>query len=213
MGVLGIFLLAQPDLGSTVVLFVITFGMLFIVGANFWQFILLIGTGILLFVWLVLSASYRLKRFTGFLEPFKDPYGTGFQLTNSLMAFGRGEISGEGLGNSIQKLDYLPEAHTDFIMAIIGEEFGFIGILVVVILLGLLIFRAMKIGRESLMLEQRFRGFFALGISFLDFLPRFCQSRHGLRDVTNKRFNFPISELRWFKYHYYVGNRRNFIAY
>ncbi len=82
------------------------------------------------------------------------------------MAFGRGEISGEGLGNSIQKLDYLPEAHTDFIMAIIGEEFGFIGILVVVILLGLLIFRAMKIGRESLMLEQRFRGFFALGISF-----------------------------------------------
>lgn len=84
------------------VLFVITFGMLFIVGANFWQFILLIGTGILLFIWLVLSASYRLKRFTGFLEPFKDPYGTGFQLTNSLMAFGRGEISGEGLGNSIQ---------------------------------------------------------------------------------------------------------------
>ena len=71
------------------------------------------------------------------------------------MAFGRGEISGEGLGNSIQKLDYLPEAHTDFIMAIIGEEFGFIGILVVVILLGLLIFRAMKIGRESLILEQR----------------------------------------------------------
>ena len=101
MGVLGIFLLAQPDLGSTVVLFVITFGMLFIVGANFWQFILLIGTGILLFVWLVLSASYRLKRFTGFLEPFKDPYGTGFQLTNSLMAFGRGEISGEGLGLSL----------------------------------------------------------------------------------------------------------------
>ena len=151
---------AQPDLGSTVVLFVITFGMLFIVGANFWQFILLIGTGILLFVWLVLSASYRLKRFTGFLEPFKDPYGTGFQLTNSLMAFGRGEISGEGLGNSIQKLDYLPEAHTDFIMAIIGEEFGFIGILVVVILLGLLIFRAMKIGRESSHVRTTFPWFF-----------------------------------------------------
>ena len=94
-----------------------------------------------------------------FLEPFKDPYGTGFQLTNSLMAFGRGEITGEGLGNSIQKLDYLPEAHTDFIMAIIGEEFGFIGIFIVILLLGLLIFRAMKIGRESLMLEQRFRGF------------------------------------------------------
>ncbi|VEH67931.1 protein FtsW [Rodentibacter pneumotropicus] len=102
MGIMGGFLLAQPDLGSTVVLFVITFGMLFIVGANFWQFVGLVVTGILLFVWLVLSASYRLKRFTGFLEPFKDPYGTGFQLTNSLMAFGRGEITGEGLGNSIQ---------------------------------------------------------------------------------------------------------------
>ena len=129
------------------------------------------------------------------------------------MAFGRGEISGEGLGNSIQKLDYLPEAHTDFIMAIIGEEFGFIGILVVVILLGLLIFRAMKIGRESLMLEQRFRGFFALGISFWIFFQGFRQSWYGFRDATNKRFNFPVSELRWFKYHYYVGDCGNFIAY
>ena len=192
MGVLGVFLLAQPDLGSTVVLFVITFGMLFIVGANFWQFILLIGTGILLFVWLVLSASYRLKRFTGFLEPFKDPYGTGFQLTNSLMAFGRGEISGEGLGNSIQKLDYLPEAHTDFIMAIIGEEFGFIGILVVVILLGLLIFRAMKIGRESLMLEQRFRGFFALGISFWIFFQGFVNLGMALGMLPTKGLTFPL---------------------
>ena len=110
MGVMGIFLLAQPDMGSTVVLFVITFGMLFIVGAHFLQFLFLIATGGILGLWLVVSASYRLKRFTGFLEPFKDPYGTGFQLTNSLMAFGRGEISGEGLGNSIQKLEYLPEA-------------------------------------------------------------------------------------------------------
>jgi len=168
MGVLGIFLLAQPDLGSTVVLFVITFGMLFIVGANF------------------------LKRFTGFLEPFKDPYGTGFQLTNSLMAFGRGEISGEGLGNSIQKLDYLPEAHTDFIMAIIGEEFGFIGILVVVILLGLLIFRAMKIGRESLMLEQRFRGFFALGISFWIFFQGFVNLGMALGMLPTKGLTFPL---------------------
>lgn len=192
MGSLGIFLLAQPDLGSTVVLFVITFGMLFIVGANFWQFIGLIGTGALLFVWLVLSASYRLKRFTGFLEPFKDPYGTGFQLTNSLMAFGRGEITGEGLGNSIQKLDYLPEAHTDFIMAIIGEEFGFIGIVIVVALLGLLIFRAMKIGRESLLLEQRFRGFFALGIAFWIFFQGFVNLGMALGMLPTKGLTFPL---------------------
>ena len=163
-----------------------------LVGAQLFQFIFLMILGILLFVWLVLSASYRLKRFTGFLEPFKDPYGTGFQLTNSLMAFGRGEISGEGLGNSIQKLDYLPEAHTDFIMAIIGEEFGFIGILVVVILLGLLIFRAMKIGRESLMLEQRFRGFFALGISFWIFLQGFVNLGMVLGMLPTKGLTFPL---------------------
>ncbi|HHF1131246.1 TPA: putative lipid II flippase FtsW [Haemophilus influenzae] len=192
MLVLGCFLLLQPDLGSTVVLFIIMSGMLFIVGAKILQFVGLIALGGILFVWLVLTASYRLKRFTGFLEPFKDPYGTGFQLTNSLMAFGRGEITGEGLGNSIQKLDYLPEAHTDFIMAIIGEEFGFIGILIVILLLGLLIFRAMKIGRESLMLEQRFRGFFALGIGFWIFFQGFVNLGMALGMLPTKGLTFPL---------------------
>ncbi|MCK8924205.1 putative lipid II flippase FtsW [Haemophilus influenzae] len=192
MLVLGCFLLLQPDLGSTVVLFIIMSGMLFIVGAKILQFVGLIALGGILFVWLVLTASYRLKRFTGFLEPFKDPYGTGFQLTNSLIAFGRGEITGEGLGNSIQKLDYLPEAHTDFIMAIIGEEFGFIGILIVILLLGLLIFRAMKIGRESLMLEQRFRGFFALGIGFWIFFQGFVNLGMALGILPTKGLTFPL---------------------
>ena len=192
MLVLGCFLLLQPDLGSTVVLFIIMSGMLFIVGAKILQFVGLIALGGILFVWLVLTASYRLKRFTGFFEPFKDPYGTGFQLTNSLMAFGRGEITGEGLGNSIQKLDYLPEAHTDFIMAIIGEEFGFIGIFIVILLLGLLIFRAMKIGRESLMLEQRFRGFFALGIGFWIFFQGFVNLGMALGMLPTKGLTFPL---------------------
>ncbi|EGF13058.1 MULTISPECIES: putative lipid II flippase FtsW [Haemophilus] len=192
MLVLGCFLLLQPDLGSTVVLFIIMSGMLFIVGAKILQFVGLIALGGILFVWLVLTASYRLKRFIGFLEPFKDPYGTGFQLTNSLMAFGRGEITGKGLGNSIQKLDYLPEAHTDFIMAIIGEEFGFIGILIVILLLGLLIFRAMKIGRESLMLEQRFRGFFALGIGFWIFFQGFVNLGMALGMLPTKGLTFPL---------------------
>ena len=192
MLVLGCFLLLQPDLGSTVVLFIIMSGMLFIVGAKILQFVGLIVLGGILFVWLVLTASYRLKRFIGFLEPFKDPYGTGFQLTSSLIAFGRGEITGEGLGNSIQKLDYLPEAHTDFIMAIIGEEFGFIGILIVILLLGLLIFRAMKIGRESLMLEQRFRGFFALGIGFWIFFQGFVNLGMALGILPTKGLTFPL---------------------
>lgn len=192
MGVMGIFLLAQPDLGSTVVLFVITFGMLFIVGASIGQFIGLAATGGLMFVWLVLSSAYRLKRVTGFMDPFKDPYGTGFQLSNSLMAFGRGEINGEGLGNSIQKLEYLPEAHTDFVMAVIGEEFGFIGILVIIGLLALLVFRAMKIGRESLQLEQRFKGFLAFGISFWIFFQGFVNLGMAMGMLPTKGLTFPL---------------------
>lgn len=192
MSLMGVFLLAQPDMGSTVVLFVIMSGMLFIVGAHFWQFIGLIVVGGLLFIWLVLFEAYRLKRFTGFLEPFKDPYGAGFQLTQSLMAFGRGQINGEGLGNSIQKLEYLPEAHTDFIMAIIGEEFGFIGIMVMITLLGLLVFRAIKIGRESLLLNQRFRGFFAFGISFWIFFQGFVNLGVALGMLPTKGLTFPL---------------------
>ena len=184
--------LVQPDLGSAVVLFIITFGLLFIVGANFWQFIGLIGVGLLLFVWLVLTSAYRLKRITGFMDPFKDPYGTGFQLSNSLMAFGRGGFFGEGLGNSVLKLEYLPEAHTDFVMAIVGEEFGFFGIFIIITLLGLLVFRAMKIGRESLILEQRFKGFLAFGISFWIFFQGFVNLGMALGMLPTKGLTFPL---------------------
>ena len=192
MGVMGFWLLLQPDLGSTIVLFVITFGMLFVTGANFIQFVALLATGGALIGVLAVTAAYRLKRLTAFLHPFDDPYGSGYQATNSLMAFGRGEISGEGLGNSIQKLDYLPEAHTDFIMAIIGEEFGFLGIFIIIILLGLLVFRALKIGRESLMLEQRFRGFFALGAAFLIFFQGFVNLGMALSMLPTKGLTFPL---------------------
>lgn len=200
VGILGALLLLQPDLGSTVVLFVITFGLLFIVGAHFLQFVGLIALGGILFVWLVLTSAYRLKRFTGFMDPFKDPYGTGFQLSNSLMAFGRGEFSGEGLGNSIQKLEYLPEAHTDFVMAVVGEEFGFIGIMLMVFLLLLLVLRAMKIGRESLLItgnedilkSQRFKGFFAFGISFWIFFQGFVNLGMALGLLPTKGLTFPL---------------------
>ncbi|WP_439241342.1 MULTISPECIES: putative lipid II flippase FtsW [unclassified Lonepinella] len=192
VGVMGAFLLLQPDLGSTVVLFVITFGLLFIVGAHFLQFLGLLGLGGVLFIWLVLTSSYRLKRFIGFMDPFKDPYGVGFQLSNSLMAFGRGEFFGEGLGNSIQKLEYLPEAHTDFVLAIMGEEFGFFGIMLMVFLLAALVFRAMKIGKESLLLEQRFKGFFAFGISFWIFFQGFVNLGMALGMLPTKGLTFPL---------------------
>lgn len=192
VGVLGALLLLQPDLGSTVVLFVITFGLLFIVGAHFLQFAGLIALGGVLFVWLVLTSAYRLKRFTGFMDPFKDPYGTGFQLSNSLMAFGRGEFFGEGLGNSIQKLEYLPEAHTDFVMAVLGEEFGFFGVMVMILLLLLLVLRAMKIGRESLQIEQRFKGFFAFGIGFWIFFQGFVNLGMAMGLLPTKGLTFPL---------------------
>ena len=192
VGLMGGLLLLQPDLGSTVVLFVITFGLLFIVGANFLQFLALILLGAVLFIWLVLTSSYRVKRFIGFMDPFKDPYGTGFQLSNSLMAFGRGEFTGEGLGNSIQKLEYLPEAHTDFVMAVLGEEFGLIGILFIVFLLAVLVFRSMKIGKESLLLEQRFKGFFAFGISFWIFFQGFVNLGMALGLLPTKGLTFPL---------------------
>lgn len=126
------------------------------------------------------------------MEPFKDPYGKGFQLSNSLMAFGRGEFTGEGLGNSIQKLEYLPEAHTDFVMAVVGEEFGLLGVLFIVFLLAALIFKAMKIGKESLLLEQRFKGFFAFGISFWIFFQGFVNLGMALGLLPTKGLTFPL---------------------
>ena len=108
------------------------------------------------------------------------------------MAFGRGGFFGEGLGNSVLKLEYLPEAHTDFVMAIVGEEFGFLGIFIIITLLGLLVFRAMKIGRESLILEQRFKGFLAFGISFWIFFQGFVNLGMALGMLPTKGLTFPL---------------------
>jgi VCBS repeat-containing protein len=110
-----VLLLAQPDLGTVVVLFVTTLAMLFLAGAKLWQFIAIIGMGISAVVLLILAEPYRIRRVTSFWNPWEDPFGSGYQLTQSLMAFGRGEFWGQGLGNSVQKLEYLPEAHTDHI--------------------------------------------------------------------------------------------------
>ena len=192
MGLLGILLLCQPDLGSTVVLFVVTFGMLYMTGAKKGQFIFLAVSGVVLFLVAVIAEPYRVKRVLSFMNPFADSYGSGYQLSHSLMAFGRGEWFGEGLGNSVHKLSYLPEAHTDFVMAIVGEEFGLIGILVIIVLLGLLVFKAMKIGKDSLLLEQRFRGFFAFGISFWILFQGFVNLGVALGMLPTKGLTFPL---------------------
>ncbi|WP_299802271.1 cell division protein FtsW [uncultured Shewanella sp.] len=157
-------ILMQPDLGTVVVLFVGTVGLLFLAGARLLDFFALILTGILAFVALVLLEPYRMRRVTSFLDPWQDPFGSGYQLTQSLMAYGRGDWFGQGLGNSIQKLEYLPEAHTDFIFAVIGEELGFIGIIAVLAVLLFVALRAIKLGNMCLALERAFEGYLAYGI-------------------------------------------------
>lgn len=192
LGLFGVLLILQPDLGSTAVLFVLTFAMLFIVGAKVVQFAVLGVIGALLFGILVLTSEYRMKRVTAYLDPFADAYGDGFQLSNSQMAFGQGEIWGRGLGNSIQKLEYLPEAHTDFVMAVVGEEFGLVGISAIILLLCAITLRALKISKESLMLESRFQGFLAFGIAIWIFFQGFVNLGVASGLLPTKGLTFPL---------------------
>jgi len=162
--VLAALLLRQPDLGTVIVMFVTTFGLLFLAGARLWQFVSLAGVGATLLAMLAYFEPYRWRRVTSFLDPWEDPFGSGYQLTQSLMAYGRGEVFGQGLGNSIQKLEYLPEAHTDFVMAVLAEEFGFVGIGIILLLSMVLVFKALLLGRKALVKEKYFEGFFAYAI-------------------------------------------------
>jgi cell division protein FtsW len=161
---LAILLLAQPDLGTVVVMLVTLFGMLFIAGAKLYQFIALMVSGVLCVIGLIVIEPYRIRRVTSFLDPWEDPFGSGYQLTQSLMAFGRGNWFGQGLGNSIQKLEYLPEAHTDFVFAVLAEELGFIGVFVVLLLLMGLVLKAIYIGKNAFEHNQQFGGYLAFGI-------------------------------------------------
>ena len=166
--VLAFLLLMQPDLGTVVVMFATTIGLLFLAGAKLWQFFGLAITGLSAITALVLVEKYRMDRMTYFLDPWQEPFGRGYQLTQSLMAFGRGDWFGQGLGNSLQKLEYLPEAHTDFIVAILAEEFGFIGVAVVLAVLFVLVFKALKLGNQALLNERPFEAYlaYAIGIWF-----------------------------------------------
>ncbi|WP_224553962.1 cell division protein FtsW [Pectobacterium versatile] len=164
MVVLAVLLLAQPDLGTVVVLFITTLAMLFLAGAKMWQFLAIIGSGGFAVGLLIVAEPYRMRRVTSFWNPWDDPFGDGYQLTQSLMAFGRGEFWGQGLGNSVQKLEYLPEAHTDFIFSILGEELGYIGVVLALLMIFFVAFRAMSIGKRALEIDQRFSGFLACSI-------------------------------------------------
>ncbi|EHH0801417.1 cell division protein FtsW [Vibrio vulnificus] len=163
-GALALLLLGQPDLGTVVVMLVTLFGMLFIAGAKLSQFLALMVAGISAVVGLILIEPYRVRRVTSFLDPWEDPFGSGYQLTQSLMAFGRGEWFGQGLGNSIQKLEYLPEAHTDFVFAVMAEELGFIGVVLILALIFSLVIKAVFIGKKAFEHQLQFGGYLAFGI-------------------------------------------------
>ncbi len=162
--ILAILLLMQPDLGTVIVMFVTTVALLFLAGAKIWQFIALIASGLLAISSLIILEPYRMRRVVSFVDPWADPFGSGYQLTQSLMAYGRGDWLGLGLGNSIQKLDYLPESHTDFIAAVIAEEMGFVGLSILVLLLGWLVYKILNIGRLAMEKSQHYNGFFAYAI-------------------------------------------------
>ncbi|CCQ10347.1 Cell division protein FtsW [Pseudoalteromonas luteoviolacea B = ATCC 29581] len=157
-------ILLQPDLGTVVVMFVTTVGLLFLAGSKLWQFFALILTGIGMIVLLIIVEPYRMARVISFWEPWNDPFGKGYQLVQSLMAYSQGGWLGQGLGNSVQKLQYLPEAHNDFIFAVIGEELGFVGVVSILMLLATLVFRALFIGQRALKNNREYEGYLALGI-------------------------------------------------
>ncbi|MHB1655714.1 MAG: putative lipid II flippase FtsW [Burkholderiales bacterium] len=160
----GFLLLREPDFGAFVVIIVIAMSTLFLGGLNLRIFAGLFVLSVVGFVGLIWSSPYRLQRIVGFMDPWADPYGKGYQLSHALIAFGRGQWLGLGLGGSVEKLFYLPEAHTDFLLAVIAEELGFAGVAAVIVLFAWLVIRAFQIGREAAQLERHFCALTAMGI-------------------------------------------------
>ena len=160
----GGLLLLEPDFGAFAVIIVIAMGILFLGGMNWRLFAGLIVMLVAGFMLLIVSSPYRMQRIAGFMDPWADPYGKGYQLSHALIAFGRGEWFGVGLGSSVEKLFYLPEAHTDFLLAVIAEELGFAGVVVIVIMFAWIVVRAFAIGRRAATLERYYASLVAQGV-------------------------------------------------
>jgi len=164
LSVACVLLLAEPDFGAAFVLLATALAMLFVAGARWRDFFLFFGTTVIAMAMLALTSNYRLQRLTTFLDPWADPFDSGFQLTQSLIAIGRGEWFGVGLGAGVQKLFYLPEAHTDFVFAVFAEEFGLLGALVLVALFTALVWRVFRLAIHAANAERCFEANLAVGI-------------------------------------------------
>lgn len=188
----GVLLLMEPDFGATAVIMATALGMLFLGGARLWQFGVLIGLMIVAGIGLICSAEYRLQRVLSFTNPWEHPLDTGFQLTQALIAFGRGEWTGVGLGSSVQKLFYLPEAHTDFLFSIIGEELGLVGTTTVIVLFMMVVWRALVIGQLAERAEHRFGAFVAYGIGIWFGLQSFINMGVNMGMLPTKGLTLPL---------------------
>ena len=184
--------IAEPDLGATVVIALTMLGVFFLAGAPLIQFGIAFGAIIAAFVFLVVFEPYRFERLMSFSNPWNDPLGVGYQLSNALMAFGRGEWVGVGLGHSIQKMSYLPEAHTDFMLAVLGEEFGFLGILVVLSLSFAMLIACIKIGHRALKNQYLRAGYLAYGISIIFLLQIMVNAGMNMGMLPTKGLTLPF---------------------
>ncbi|MFN3703209.1 putative lipid II flippase FtsW [Thermomonas sp.] len=192
VGCLVCLLLVQPDFGSSVLLLSITAGMLVLGGAPIRRLILPVLLLLPALVLLVVFEPYRMRRVTSFMDPWQDQLGAGYQLSNALMAIGRGEWFGVGLGASIQKLNYLPEAHTDFIFSVLAEELGFAGVCLVVGLYALLAGRAFWLGLQCVEMKRHFAGYIAFGIALWMALQSFVSIGVNLGMLPTKGLTLPL---------------------
>ncbi len=188
----ALLLLLETDLGATAVVVTTALGLLFLAGARLGPFLLLLGTAVAGLVTLILFMPSRLKRVTGFLDPWQDQYGSGFQLTHSLMAFGNGGWLGSGLGGSVEKLAYLPEAHTDFIFAVIAEELGLVGVWLLLLTFGLLLWQVFHVGAQAERLGLRFGAFVAYGIGLWWGMQIFVHMGVNMGLLPNKGLTLPF---------------------
>jgi len=166
LAMIGVLLLAEPDMGAFMVIAAIALGILFLGGVNGRMFLVSVAVLVGAFVLMIVFSEFRRQRIFAYLDPWNPTYAQGkaYQLTHSLIAFGRGEIFGQGLGSSIEKLHYLPEAHTDFLMAVIGEELGFVAVFVVIAAFFWLTRRLFVIGRQAIALDRVFAGLMCQGV-------------------------------------------------
>jgi cell division protein FtsW len=192
MIVVAALLLREPDFGAFVVIVGISIGILFLGGMNGRLFAFLIVALAVAFVILIVSSPYRWERIISYMDPWRDAFGKGYQLSHALIAFGRGEWFGVGLGASVEKLFYLPEAHTDFLLAVIGEELGFVGVVTVIGLFGVLTWRCFMVGRQALLLDRVYSGLVAQGVGIWLGLQSFINMGVNMGLLPTKGLTLPL---------------------